>query len=42
MWKILPDTPWKGVMIEVPLKIGNSIGLKGYRARTYVEMAAAL
>jgi 2-polyprenyl-6-methoxyphenol hydroxylase-like FAD-dependent oxidoreductase len=32
MWKILPYTPWKNMMIEVPLKIGNSIQLKEYRA----------
>ena len=30
MWKILPYTPWKNMMIEVPLKIGNSIQLKDY------------
>ena len=30
MWKILPYTPWKNLMIEVPLKIGNSISLKEY------------
>ena len=30
MWKILPYTPWKNMMIEVPLKIGNSICLKDY------------
>jgi 2-polyprenyl-6-methoxyphenol hydroxylase-like FAD-dependent oxidoreductase len=30
MWKILPYTPWKNMMIEVPLKIGNSIRLKEY------------
>jgi 2-polyprenyl-6-methoxyphenol hydroxylase-like FAD-dependent oxidoreductase len=30
MWKILPYTPWKNMMIEVPLKIGNSITLKDY------------
>ena len=30
MWKILPYTPWKNMMIEVPLKIGNSIELKEY------------
>jgi 2-polyprenyl-6-methoxyphenol hydroxylase-like FAD-dependent oxidoreductase len=30
MWKILPYTPWKNMMIEVPLKIGNSISLKDY------------
>jgi hypothetical protein len=28
MWKILPNTPWKNIMIEVPLKIGNSIELR--------------
>ena len=30
VWKILPYTPWKNMMIEVPLKIGNSITLKNY------------
>ncbi len=30
MWKILPYTPWKNMMIELPLKIGNSITLKDY------------
>jgi 2-polyprenyl-6-methoxyphenol hydroxylase-like FAD-dependent oxidoreductase len=30
MWKILPYTPWKNMMIEVPLKIANSIHLKDY------------
>jgi 2-polyprenyl-6-methoxyphenol hydroxylase-like FAD-dependent oxidoreductase len=30
MWKILPYTPWKNMMIEVPLRIGNSISLKDY------------
>lgn len=30
MWKVLPYTPWKNLMIEVPLRIGNSIGLKDY------------
>ncbi len=30
MWKALPYTPWKNMMIEVPLKIGNSICLKEY------------
>jgi len=30
MWKILPYTPWKNMMIEVPVKIGNSISLKDY------------
>jgi 2-polyprenyl-6-methoxyphenol hydroxylase-like FAD-dependent oxidoreductase len=30
MWKILPYTPCKNLMIEVPLKIGNSISLKEY------------
>ncbi|HZS55431.1 MAG TPA: FAD-dependent monooxygenase [Bryobacteraceae bacterium] len=30
MWKVLPYTPWKNMMIDVPLKIGNSICLKEY------------
>ena len=34
MWKILPYTPWKNMMIDVPLKIGNSIQLKEYSLRT--------
>jgi 2-polyprenyl-6-methoxyphenol hydroxylase-like FAD-dependent oxidoreductase len=34
MWKILPFTPWKKMMIEVPLKIGNSIALKDYAVGT--------
>jgi len=34
MWKILPYTPLKNLMIEVPLKIGNSIELKNYGVRS--------
>ena len=30
MWRLLPYTPWKNMMIEMPLKIANSIGLKDY------------
>ena len=30
LWKVLPYTPWKNMMIEMPLKIGNSICLKDY------------
>jgi 2-polyprenyl-6-methoxyphenol hydroxylase-like FAD-dependent oxidoreductase len=30
MWKLLPHTPWKNMMIEHPLKIANSITLKDY------------
>jgi 2-polyprenyl-6-methoxyphenol hydroxylase-like FAD-dependent oxidoreductase len=30
MWRILPYTPWKNLMIEVPLKIANSITLTNY------------
>lgn len=29
-WKILPHTPWKNMMIEVPMKVANSITLKEY------------
>jgi 2-polyprenyl-6-methoxyphenol hydroxylase-like FAD-dependent oxidoreductase len=36
MWKILPYTPWKNMMLEVPLKIGNSIHLKEYRGEREV------
>jgi len=30
VWRILPYTPWKNIMIDVPVKIGNSIQLKDY------------
>jgi hypothetical protein len=30
IWKVLPYTPWKNMMIELPLKIGNSVKLKEY------------
>ena len=30
VWKILPYTPWRNLMLEVPLKIANSITLKDY------------
>ena len=35
MWKVLPYTPWRNLMIEVPLKIGNSIKLKEYQGPTF-------
>ncbi len=34
MWKMLPYTPWKNMMLEVPLKIANSIALKDYQLTT--------
>jgi 2-polyprenyl-6-methoxyphenol hydroxylase-like FAD-dependent oxidoreductase len=37
MWKIIPYTPWKNMMIEVPLKIGNSIQLKDYEVMAGVS-----
>jgi 2-polyprenyl-6-methoxyphenol hydroxylase-like FAD-dependent oxidoreductase len=30
MWRILPYTPWKNMMIEIPLKVSNSISVKSY------------
>jgi 2-polyprenyl-6-methoxyphenol hydroxylase-like FAD-dependent oxidoreductase len=30
IWKILPHTPWKNMMIEMPLKIANTVSLEGY------------
>ncbi|WP_114937263.1 FAD-dependent monooxygenase [Mucilaginibacter endophyticus] len=30
IWKILPNTPWKNMMIEMPLKAANAIVLPGY------------
>jgi 2-polyprenyl-6-methoxyphenol hydroxylase-like FAD-dependent oxidoreductase len=41
MWKILPYTPWKNMMIEVPLKIGNSIELKDYEGACEVPALCA-
>jgi 2-polyprenyl-6-methoxyphenol hydroxylase-like FAD-dependent oxidoreductase len=32
IWKILPYTPWKNIMIEMPAKIAGSISLKHYAA----------
>lgn len=30
IWKILPHTPWKNMMIEMPLKAANSVALPDY------------
>jgi 2-polyprenyl-6-methoxyphenol hydroxylase-like FAD-dependent oxidoreductase len=30
MWRVLPYTPWKNMMIELPLKVASSILLKSY------------
>jgi len=30
MWKILPYTPWKNMMIEMPTRVANSIEMKEY------------
>jgi 2-polyprenyl-6-methoxyphenol hydroxylase-like FAD-dependent oxidoreductase len=30
IWKILPHTPWKNMMIEMPKKVANSIQVKYY------------
>ncbi|HEY4110893.1 FAD-dependent monooxygenase [Puia sp.] len=30
VWKVLPYTPWKNMMIEMPAKVANSIELCGY------------
>ena len=30
VWKILPYTPWKNMMIEMPMKVANSVCLKDY------------
>ncbi len=40
MWKVLPYTPWKNMMIEVPLKIGNSSHIKNYGAGAEASKAA--
>jgi 2-polyprenyl-6-methoxyphenol hydroxylase-like FAD-dependent oxidoreductase len=30
IWKILPHTPWKNMMIEMPAKVANTVKLKDY------------
>ena len=35
IWKILPHTPWKNMMIEMPMKVATSIKLKEYLNRAY-------
>jgi len=30
IWKILPHTPWRNMMIEMPMKVATSIKLKEY------------
>jgi 2-polyprenyl-6-methoxyphenol hydroxylase-like FAD-dependent oxidoreductase len=30
IWKILPHTPWKNMMIEMPMKVATSIKIKDY------------
>lgn len=30
IWKILPYTPWKNMMIEMPRKVANTVTLKSY------------
>lgn len=32
IWKILPHTPWKNMMIEMPMKVANSITIRDYDA----------
>lgn len=39
MWKILPYTPWKNMMIEMPTKVANSIELKVYDAMPASSMS---
>jgi 2-polyprenyl-6-methoxyphenol hydroxylase-like FAD-dependent oxidoreductase len=41
MWKILPFTPWKNMMIKLPTKISNSITLKDYKAAGHAELIPA-
>lgn len=41
MWRVLPYTPWKNMMIEVPLKIGNSISLKDYASQENAAVSSA-
>jgi 2-polyprenyl-6-methoxyphenol hydroxylase-like FAD-dependent oxidoreductase len=32
IWKILPHTPWKNMMIEMPLKVANTVRLEEYQS----------
>ncbi len=41
MWRVLPYTPWKNMMIEVPLRIGNSISLKDYHPHGNAAVASS-
>jgi len=38
IWKILPHTPWKNMMIEMPMKVATSIKIKDYGPEQKPEM----
>ncbi len=42
MWRVLPYTPWKNMMITLPLKIANSITLKQYNTATPTALHATV
>ena len=39
IWKILPHTPWKNMMIEMPMKVATSIKIKDYGVANVPDMA---
>ena len=39
IWKILPHTPWKNMMIEMPMKVATTIKIKDYGFEQKTEMA---
>jgi len=40
IWKILPHTPWKNMMIEMPMKVATSITVKEYKIKRQVAAEA--
>ena len=38
IWKILPHTPWKNMMVEMPMKVATSIKIKDYGLEQKPEM----
>lgn len=40
IWKILPHTPWKNMMIEMPMKVATSITVKEYKMKQKVSVEA--
>ncbi len=39
IWKILPHTPWKNMMIEMPMKVATTIKIKDYGTEQIPDVA---